>query len=287
MGMPSAIEYLVNAQHVSGGWGYKTAHQPVVEPTAAVLLAIREEVRVKETFNRGIAWLLSSQHQDGGWGINASDLESGWQTAWALMTMKLANQPSDVISKAVGWLTTEATYDISSAEFLKPEIPQTTVIGALVWPWLPGQATWIEPTALAVWALEGINDTPLAQARIKSALNYFDHYRTPSGGWNVGNSGPLDTQDIPRAFPTALVLIALAKIAPQMIRPDDIIALQQDMQNDSGILAQAAGLLALNILGKNTTRLISTLASQQQSDGSWEHNPFVTALATMAVRGYL
>ncbi len=90
--MPSPVDYLINAQYDNGGWGYQTGHKPVVEPTAAVLLALREEAAAAGAFQRGMAWLLNSQHSDGGWGINENDPESGWQTAWALMAMKSANQ---------------------------------------------------------------------------------------------------------------------------------------------------------------------------------------------------
>ncbi len=285
--MPSAVDYLLSAQSINGGWGYRTGHSPVVEPTAAVLLALREQEAASQAYQRGLAWLLSSQHPDGGWGINENDPESGWQTAWAIMALKSAVNSTQAISKAAGWLATEASYDISAEEFRKPQIPQTSIVGALVWPWLPGQATWIEPTALAILALNGLENPPLAEARMKSALNYFDYYRTASGGWNVGNSGPLDTHDLPRAFPTALVLLALASFSPKMIQAADITALQQDMQDDSGILAQAVGTLALHVLGKLDDLSLSTLSSQQLPDGSWEHNPFATALAMLALWGSL
>ncbi len=285
--MPSAVEYLVSAQSSNGGWGYQTGHQPVVEPTAAVLLALRTEAAASDAYQRGMAWLSSCQHPDGGWGVNENDPESGWQTAWALMALKHADNSKEAISRAASWLATEATYDISAEEFKKAEIPETNIVGALVWPWLPGQATWIEPTALAVLALDGLEGSPLAKARLNSALTYFDHYRTASGGWNVGNSGPLDTHDLPRAFPTAFVLLALASFSPASIQPIDLTALQQDMQDDSGMLAQAAGSLALRVLGEPDNLSLSTLSSGQLPDGSWEHNPFATALAMLALRGYL
>ncbi len=285
--MPSAVEYLIKAQHKNGGWGYHTGHMPVVEPSAAVLLAIREEAYARELFQRGMDWLLNSQHPDGGWGINENDPESGWQTTWAIIAMKRTKQSPQAISRAVAWLTTVATYDIPKEGFQKAEVPQTDIVGALVWPWLPGQATWIQPTALALLALEGIDGSPVAQARMNAATRYFEYYRTTMGGWSVGNTTKLDINDTARAFPTALVLMALANFTPGLIQPPDLTALQQDMQNDPGVLAQAAGLLALRMLGKVDDTSIARLSSQQEADGSWEHNPFATGLAMMAMRGYL
>jgi len=285
--MPTSLDYLISAQHEIGGWGYSTGHQPVVEPTAVVLLTIRDEPLAKDAFQRGINWLLQCQHQDGGWGINEIDTESGWQTAWALIVMKATNQNPNTITRAGEWLSTVANYQVSQQEFKKPEVPQHNEIGALIWPWLPGQAGWIEPTALALLALAGSVDTLVHTARINSALEYFRYFRTASGGWNVGNATKLDTNILPRAYPTALVLMALAGVSQKDILPSDLTALQQDLLCDPGMLAQGAGLLALRVLGNNEESVISRLSENQLSDGSWEHNPFVTAWAVLGLRGYL
>jgi hypothetical protein len=283
----SSIEYLVNAQHSSGGWGYQTGHKAVVEPTAAVLLAIRDQANIQASFQRGLAWLLSCQHPDGGWGINESDPESGWQTAWALIFLQNSGQVNDVIRRAVDWLISVPTYLVSPQELKKSEVPQSTENEALVWPWWPGQAGWVEPTALAVLALNNYVDIPLAAARIKAALAYFERYRTSMGGWNVGNAGPLDTNVPARAYPTSLVLMALACVAQQDIQSNDFTALQQDLTTDPGILAQASGLAAMQILGRHDDNLASNLSKNQLPDGSWEHNPFATAWAMIGLRGYL
>ena len=285
--MPSPIHYLIYAQHESGGWGYSTGQKPVVEPTAAVLLAIRNEPPANNSFQRGISWLLRSQHQDGGWGINENDAESGWQTAWALIALRYFTQNQDSISKSVEWLTTVGTLEITQAEFQKPEIPKRDNNEAFIWPWLPGQAGWIEPTAMAVLALEGMTKSRLADFRISAALSYFRKYRTMDGGWNIGNATPLDTIVLPRVYPTALVLLALARIAQPEIQTIDLNALRQDMHRDPSILLQSSGLLALSTLGEGDESLISKITEQRLQNGSWEDNPFFTAWAIMACRGYL
>jgi len=287
MAIASPVDYLISAQHESGGWGYKTGHKPVVEPTAAVLLAIRDEPLANDAYQRGILWLLTCQHDDGGWGINNNDPESGWHTTWALIVLKAYNQNKDAITRAVEWLITVATDKVSKGEFRKQENYQSSDFRSLVWPWLPGQVCWIEPTALAVLALVGITDSPLADARIKAAVDYFVRFRTPSGGWNVGNAGALDTLVIPRAYQTALVLMALAKISIETILPTDLSVLQKDMSQDPSILAQSAGSLAMRLLGENNETPTSHLYDFQLSDGSWDHSPFFTAWAVLGMRGYL
>jgi hypothetical protein len=285
--MPSSIDYLISAQHERGGWGYLTGQKPVVEPTAAVLLAIRNDPHANNSFQRGLSWLVNCQHQDGGWGINEDDPESGWQTAWALITLRYSIQKKDSMSKAEEWLATVGTSDITKEEFQKAEIPQSNNIGALIWPWLPGQVGWIEPTAMAVIALGGITSSKLAEVRINAAHSYFLHNRTPDGGWDIGNAGPLDTIVLPRAYPTSLVLIALALTAPEDIQTIDLSALLQDLQRDPSMLAQSSGLLAMRTLGERDEGVISNLNQSQLMNGSWNDNPFFTAWAIMALRGYL
>jgi hypothetical protein len=285
--MPTPIDYLLSAQHESGGWGYQSGHKPVVEPTAAVILALRDNSTANSSIQRGIDWLLSCQNPDGGWGINENDHESGWHTSWALMALLSISQGEKQISSGVQWLTTVATLDVPKEQFLNGQVPKTSTVGALAWPWLPGQVCWIEPTALALLALQRNSASLLAIARINAALEYFRQFRTPSGGWNVGNAGPLDTIIIPRAYPTSLVLMALALHSDQDIQPSDLAALQQDLLRDAGNLAHASALLAMRILSKNNSSEMTYLSTTQLPDGSWEHNPFVTAWAMIAMRGYL
>ncbi len=281
----SAIDYLIRSQHVTGGWGYKTGHRPVVEPTAVTLLAIRDESIAQDAFQRGSHWLLSCQHEDGGWGINKDDPESGWQTAWSLIILKAASQDPGAISRGENWLTKVATYELSTKALQRSQFPANLSIGGLAWPWFPGQAAWLEPTALALLALHGVSMSALAGIRQKSALDYLLHNRTPAGGWWVGNAGPLDTVVIPRAYQTALVLITLATLEKSAIQAEDLAALQKDLANEPGMLAHSIGRFALHMLGVGTEIEDSILASHQLPDGSWEENPFVTAWALLGSKG--
>jgi hypothetical protein len=284
--MTSAIDYLISAQHESGGWGYSSTQKPVVEPTSAVLLAIRDEPQAYEAYLRGISWLVNSQHQDGGWGINQDDPESGWQTAWALISLKHTYKNNEVVMKGIDWLTSIGTSEITREEFQASEFPENNNITAYSWPWLPDQVGYIEPTAMAVLALDGLADSQLAKYRISAALQYFRQNRSPTGGWDTGNAGPLDTVILPRAYTSALVLMALAHSAQQDIQLKDLTALQQAMQGDTSILAQSSGLVALQIIGKNDETIFLKIVKQQRTDGSWNANPFFTAWAFMALRGY-
>ena len=156
----------------------------MVEPTAVALLALQNETGAEASFQKGMSWLLGSQNPDGGWGFNENDPESGWQTAWAIIALRKAKQDSDTISKAMDWLTYVGTNQVSQEEFKKPDLPVSDDPGAIVWPWLPGQVCWIEPTAMAVLALESKDNSPLASSRIKGCSGLF--YQIQNSNWWMG-----------------------------------------------------------------------------------------------------
>jgi hypothetical protein len=97
----------------------------------------------------------------------------------------------------------------------------------------------------------------------------------------------LDEKVIPRAYPTSLVLLALAGFSPAEIRTEDISALKQDMENDSSILIQSSGLMAMQVLGEDTVQFVSNLKAKQLANGSWDNHPYFTAWAIIGIRGYL
>jgi hypothetical protein len=86
----------------------------------------------------------------------------------------------------------------------------------------------------------------------------------------------------PRAHPTAWTLLALRQIAPDRILPDDIQALRHQMDMDGGALALGLGLLALRKLNEDGATFRARLHALQGSDGSWNSNPYHTALALLA-----
>jgi hypothetical protein len=283
--MSTAIDFLIAAQHESGGWGYSTNQQPTVEPTSAVLLALKNEPQGKDAYQRGIEWLIKSQNQDGGWGIHQDDPESGWQTAWALISLKQSGQNADVILNGVNWLSSVGNSEITRSEFQGVEFPHNDSVDAYSWPWLPNQVGYIEPTAMAVLAFDGLSNSILTESRISTALQYFRTNRTSTGGWDSGFAGPLDIA-IPRGYTTSLVLIVFDRISQQDIHPIDISSLKEIINHDTSILTQSSGLLALKIVGKSDDKFALRVIEQQRPDGSWNANPFHTAWAVMALRGY-
>ena len=285
----SAKDFLLSTQNPDGGWGYAAGEASIVEPTATVALALTDASVDAEACRRALAWLHATQHRDGGWGIGAEDRESGWQTAWALLVLAREVSTKDAIDRAIGWLvgvqSQRLNQDPMQIDLQKRLLDIDVTLRA--WPWLPGQATWVEPTALAMLALAEVPSAPAVEARIGEAVRYLEDRRCAGGGWNVGNPTMLGAHLPPRAHATAWVLLALARLAPAAITPQDSGALQADMKGDGGALALGWGLLALHALGQDDAAAAERQASLQGVDGGWNGNPYHTAIALLAERGRL
>ena len=94
----------------------------------------------------------------------------------------------------------------------------TTLVG---WPWVEGTHSWLEPTAMAILALdrEGLAYHPRVTEGIRVVLNRA----LAQGGWNYGNTSVFGRQLRPQPGPTGLALLALAaqasKHRPRSVDP--------------------------------------------------------------------
>jgi hypothetical protein len=279
--------YLMANHNPGGGWGYAPGEASCVEPTAAATLALRDDPPSSEVYLEALAWLRAAQHRDGGWGVGDGDEVGGWQTAWGLLALGKSGDIADAVAGGVEWLlrVERAGPDADSLEVSRQVLEIDAALRG--WPWLPGEATWVEPTALAMMALGAVPRTSEINARLDESARYLSDRRCRGGGWNVGNPVMFSQALPPRACPTAWALLALADVDRDAIRGEDLEALRSDMESDGGALALGWGLLALRTLGQGDADTPERLAALQGADGSWNGNPYHTAIAGIASRGSL
>ncbi|MBM3797529.1 MAG: hypothetical protein FJW31_26545 [Acidobacteria bacterium] len=90
------------------------------------------------------------------------------------------------------------------------------------WPWRPGAAAWIEPTAHSITALRVarrmISNRVRIDARIESAQRLIWHQRCRGGGWNYGARIAREVSLAPFPETTAVALIGLVGTLPARIR---------------------------------------------------------------------
>jgi hypothetical protein len=188
------------------------------------------------------------------------------------------------LQSAAQWLLDvellNVTDDEMQAEFRRNAGIDITVRG---WPWLPGEAAWVEPTAISMLALQSIPATPAITARLAEGIRCLTDRRCPPGGWNVGSPVMLGAAMPPRPVPTAWAILALSGPARDAIRPEDIATLRSEMEQDNGTLALAWGLMALQRLNETDEEVRNRLAARQLEDGSWDEDPYHTAMASLAL----
>jgi squalene cyclase len=275
--MPNATDFLLQAQNADGGWGYRVRGMSYVEPTAAVLLALSDPtVRA-----RGRDFLLSLQHADGGWGIAALDSESGWMTAWA--TRALADFPETraAVTRGAQWLLATEGLRVTDPDARRIILELHKIDSALgAWPWQPGDAAWVHPTALAMLALAATGEP--AHARVRDGVKYLFDRACTEGGWNIGNPWMLDKQIPATIQDTAVVLRALRAVGESASNAYVAAALRilrDALARAKTPVELAWGIFALRDWNVDVGDAIARLNALQSADGSWSGNPFITATA--------
>ena len=276
--MISPLDFLLSSQTVEGGWGYAKGHGPAIEPTCAVLHALRN-VNQETVCQNTVSWLFDIQNDDGGWGFNHQDSQSSWFSSWAVWALSLDKPASTQVQNGINFLLNQNVMQINNLDDLEAGKKVANIDFSLRgWPWRTGEASWVEPTALSLIALHSTGIA--ADERIQEGVEYLDNRRCPGGGWNVGNPVMFGAVLPARAHPTAWSLLALSKTNSQKIMSQDIDVLIHEMTEDFGTMAIAWGCLALRSCRASIADVfLDRLRQLQLPDGSWEHNPYLTAVS--------
>ncbi len=220
-----SIELVLRKQNRDGGWPYVRGGswtEPTVYAVLAMLCAGQEAAA-----QRGISWLLSMQRPDGGWAPRAEIEESSWVTSLvALLPPERVGEA--VHRRAIQWLAgmtgQESSLLYQVREWLLGN-PRQTEEQFPGWPWVPGAAAWVAPTAFAILALEKECRRRTAsglEARIHTGRRFLLLHMCHEGGWNHGSVRALGYESRPYPETTGLALAALRGIrTPEVNRSLD------------------------------------------------------------------
>jgi hypothetical protein len=114
----------------------------------------------------------------------------------------------------MGWLLERTGQESTFTHRLRLRLlglpPQTEAFDG--WPWYPGAAAWVTPTALALMALgraaRSLSD-PRLKPRLESGTNFLWSRACRDGGWNHGSSKALGYEAGSYAETTGVALLAL------------------------------------------------------------------------------
>jgi hypothetical protein len=214
---------LVSSQNPDGGWPYQVGSS-WTEPTVLALLALQAADAGLAARRRGLQWLRRAQRSDGGWPPQPSVGHSTWVTALVLLLPPEGLDPGSR-ARAGSWLLAgageEATFLYRLRQRMLGHKPaEDQVAGG--WPWFPGTAAWVGPTAMSILALESMEragPTRGMPERLKEARRFLLIRRCADGGWNHGSARALGFEGNSYPETTGQALLALHALRSPELEP--------------------------------------------------------------------
>ncbi len=216
---------LAVAQNSDGGWGYFGGGTSWLEPSCWAALALLSE-RGWASRSRAAADLARTwQRADGAIRPASAVDEAGWATSlWVILESALG-RADQAVKRAVLWLAAEHGAEghvwrrMLSRAAARGDGPELELYGR---PWSGGTSSWVEPTALAVLALEKAEqiwqvDSLLAERvsrRMRLGRAMLLNRRCPDGGWNYGVPRALGSPLPSYPETTAMALLGLQQADP-------------------------------------------------------------------------
>src|SRR5260370_11100320 len=235
---------MTSLQNRDGGWPYRKAGGSSPEPTGLALLAQSVDPGDPQSIERGMAWLRRRAGQDGGWPPQPQVSQSTWVTALVALV------PRDALgvtryARARDWLMGQTGKEASLAYKLRNELlgEGEGVIGKHEgWPFFPGAAARVTPSAISILSLEKARRYQTAgaiQQRIEIGQQFLMDRVCQDGGWNYGRANTLGVEADSYPETTGQALLALHGLPPAKLE-----------ERLAAALEQAAGCRSHEVLGE-------------------------------------
>lgn len=212
---------LLSQPNADGGWAY-TRGCSWAEPTVLALLAHHAVGIRNSNYEAGLKFLHSLAAPDGGYRPHVAVSESTWVTAAATLL------PENDLGKrqyrrAIEWLKGQTGRESGWRYRLERRLTGNTERNPEAWPWFPGAAAWVIPTAFGIFAFEKARaqePDPELDGRILTAQEFLLARMCADGGWNHGSNRALgkDGDSYPETTGLGLLALASAPRSPQLER---------------------------------------------------------------------
>jgi hypothetical protein len=215
-----SIALLIARQNADGGWPYARGAS-WTEATEYAFLALLAEGETRAA-ERGIRWMQLAQRPDGGWPPQLGVDQSTWVTALAAL-LPAGRLGARAHEAAIRWLLRTSGEETTFAYRLRQWLlgnsaaPDQQFAG---WPWSPGAAAWVGPTALTILALEkeeALRPSPSIRERIECGRRFLLSRICSDGGWNHGSAQALGYE-----LPSYPETTGIALLAMRGVRSDKI-----------------------------------------------------------------
>ena len=207
-----ACDDIIRLRNRAGLWGYRSDLGSSVEATSLACLGLlscheaEPPQKVASAVKRGAEWMATMQNADGSLGVCASLPQPGWATPYAILLWSALDTLAPERQRAAAWLLAQ--------KGLRPPVPDIarSPVGhdpALVgWPWIEKTHSWLEPTAMAILALNRLSLHD--HARVDEGMLIITDRALAHGGWNPGGKAVFGRELRPQPGPTGIAMLALA-----------------------------------------------------------------------------
>jgi hypothetical protein len=248
------------------------------DSTAWAALALAKNGINNRFSDAGRAFLAASQLGDGRIALQGAN-DAYWPTSIAVLAWQGNGQFDRPKNRAIKFLLeTKGKHWPKNTK--SPVAHDLSIVG---WPWIAGTHSFVEPTSLALLALEvtGQSGYPRFQEGVRMLLDR----QLPKGGWNYGNTLVYGKELYPFADSTGIVLAALAGHAAKDQIKSSISYLSTQVEQCRTPLSLAWALFGLGAWGEFPDEglfwIIETLKKQDI------YGPYQTSFLSILSLAYL
>ena len=214
-----ACDDIVSLRNRAGLWGYRSDLGSSVEATSLACLGLLCLPRKQSLLRRlparssGVrsGW-PTMQNADGSLGVCASLPQPGWATPYAILLWSALDTLAPQRQRAAhGCLLRRACARPSPTS---PDHLSATTRRCVGWPWIERTHSWLEPTAMAILALNRLSLGTIMLASTRGCCIIIDR-ALAHGGWNSGGKAVFGRELRPQPGPTGIAMLALATRADE------------------------------------------------------------------------
>ena len=211
--------------------------------------------------------LTTVQEPDGRVSMSRGHEAAFWPTALSVLAWNGSQVHERHSSRAVEFLLNTTGNHWKK----RPDDPFGHDPSVLGWPWIEGTHSWVEPTALAVIALQvaghGQHD------RVRQAVRMMLDRQLPHGGWNYGNTMVFGRELHPMPESTGAALVGLAGEVEQRTVARSLDYLQGEVDRLRTPVSLGWALLGLAVWGRspsNAALLVERCLTNQVRYGEYD-----------------
>lgn len=198
------LKQLRDRARPKGGFAQKTGGPVQPDATAWAVIALAASGASSDELTGARSALEKFQLADGRVSLLPDQPQAFWPTSPAILAWRGSPQHKRALEKAADFLL--KTKGMRLPGRLSAIFGHDVTLQA--WPWIEGNHSWLEPTGLAVMALEaaGRGDNP----RVAVGRRLIMDRQIAGGGWNYGNTTVFGRELRPMPKTTGLALTCLA-----------------------------------------------------------------------------